>query len=355
MKTYGVIMAGGEGTRFWPLSRKKLPKQLLNLSGKEIMLNETIDRLSKVIPKQDIFIVTNVTIREQVEKVVEGRIGMGHILIEPNSRNTAICIGYAAIEILHKYGDGVMVISPSDAYIGDEEGYARILNLAIEHAMNTDNLVTIGIKPVFPSTGYGYIQYDNNVNNIVKKVVKFKEKPDYETAKKYLAENNYLWNSGMFVWKASIIIQYYEKLMPDIYQKLMKIKQAMGTRQEDAVKNQMYSSMKKISIDEGIIEHAENVVVLQGDFDWNDVGSWDMLGCLYQEDKNGNILIGEHLDIDTNNSICYSSGKMLVTVGVSNMVIVNVSDALLVCNKDQVQDIKMLVDILGNNGKMELL
>lgn len=355
MKTYAVIMAGGEGTRFWPLSRKRLPKQLLNLSGKEIMINETIDRIAKVIPSQNIFIVTNEMLKEQMIQAIEGRIPEDHILTEPVGRNTAACIGYAAVRILHQYGDGVMAISPSDAHIGDEESFLRTFQHAIRHAMLTDRLVTIGIRPSYPATAYGYIRYAKEKDDTVRKVIRFQEKPDYETARTYLMEKDYLWNSGMFFWKASVIMQAYQKFLPVHYQKLMKLKYAMHTGQEAAVKEQVYPEMEKISIDEGILEHAENIAVLQGDFAWSDVGSWDMLGCMYQADSNGNILIGEHVNIDTNNTTCYSDGKMLVTVGVSDMVIVNTPDALLVCNKDHVQDTKIVVDILRNNGKLELL
>lgn len=205
MRTFGVIMAGGGGTRFWPLSRQAEPKQLLNLSGKDLMINETIDRVATVCDKSDIFIVTNVTQASKMEDVTDGRVKNDHILREPAARNTAACIGYAAFEIIKKYGDGVMCIFPSDHYIQKQEAFTQTLKEAIEVAEG-GSLVTMGITPTYPCTGYGYIRFDKSEDHIAKKVVEFKEKPDLATAEKYVASGEYAWNSGMFVWKASVIL-----------------------------------------------------------------------------------------------------------------------------------------------------
>lgn len=355
MKTYGLIMAGGGGTRFWPLSRKRVPKQLLNLDGKEVMLNETIDRLSGVVGREDIFIVTNT---EQVEltKIVTGeRVLEDHILAEPSARNTAACIGYGAMEILKKYGDGIMCILASDHYIKDEDTFRGVLKKAVETVEETDGLVTIGIKPTFPSTGYGYIQNEEIFGKEYRKVQEFVEKPDLEKAKAYIENGNYAWNSGMFVWKASTILRYFERLLPDIYDKLQIIGETMGTASEYEVINAIYDTIPKISIDYGIMERADSVYMLEGDFGWNDIGSFDALPALYSQDEKGNVIRGESVLVDSSDNIIMGENKMIATVGVSNLIIVDTEDALLICEKDRAQDVKEVVAILEKMERKHLL
>lgn len=354
MKVYGVIMAGGGGTRFWPLSRKETPKQLLNLSGKEVMVNETIDRLSQVAAKDNIFIVTNVSQVKKMQEVTDGRILKEHILSEPSARNTAACVGYAAMKIAKTYGDGVMIITPSDAYIKNNKVYANVLRKAIKEAEDTDNLVTIGITPTFPATGYGYIHFEEN-GEAVKKVLQFVEKPDLETAKNYIATNEYVWNSGMFIWKASVILNKFKEFLPDIYDDLEKLAKSFGTSDEEKTLNKVYPAIRSISIDYGIMEKSSNIKVVPGEFGWNDVGSWDMLGVLHESDSNGNIAVGNTLSIDTNNSIIYSSGKLVATVGIDDLIVVETPDAIMVCPKNKAQDVKKIVDTLKEQKKEELL
>lgn len=354
MKTYGVIMAGGGGTRFWPLSRRNTPKQLLNLSGKDVMVNEAVDRLARVCAHDDIFIVTNKTQTAKMAEVTAGRIQASHILAEPAARNTAACIGYAAMEILKKYGDGVMVVTPSDAYIRDNEKFAEVLKIAIDAAEKTDSLVTVGITPVFPATGYGYIRFEDSEGS-VKKVLGFVEKPDKAKAQEYLASGDYVWNSGMFIWKASVILDKFRQLLPDIYGDLNAMAQAFGTPEEDAVKEKIYPAIRSISVDYGIMERCGNILVVPGEFGWNDVGSWDMLGVLHPADGDGNVAVGNALCIDTRNTTVYSSGKKVAAVGVDGLVIVETSDAVLVCAKDKAQDVKKVVDALKENGEDSLL
>lgn len=354
MKIYGIVMAGGGGTRFWPLSRKDNPKQLLNLSGKEIMVNETIDRLSQVAAKDNIYIVTNSSQVKKMNAVTDGRILPDHILSEPSARNTAACIGYAAIKIAKSYSDGIMVITPSDAYIKNDKEFANILRKAIKEAEETDNLVTIGITPTFPATGYGYIHFEEN-KGTVKRVLQFVEKPDWETAKKYVSTNEYVWNSGIFVWKASVILNKFKELLPDIYADLEKIANSFDTPDEEKVLNEVYPSIRSISIDYGIMEKSNDIKVVPGEFGWNDVGSWDMLGVLHDSDSDGNITVGNTLSIDTKNSIIYSSGKLVATVGIEDLIVVETPDALMVCPKDKAQDVKKIVDKLKEQKKEGLL
>ena len=211
MDVYGIIMAGGGGSRFWPLSRQATPKQLLNLTGKDLMVNETLDRMGLVIPGKNMYIVTNCTQALAMEQAVHGRVLPGQILAEPAARNTAACIGYAAFEVLKKRGDGILCVAPSDAYIRDWPAFAAVLETAVKAAEQTNQLVTIGIQPTFPATGYGYIQYAPQEHAAAHKVLQFKEKPDEATAKRYLAQGGYAWNSGMFIWKASVILEQYRR------------------------------------------------------------------------------------------------------------------------------------------------
>ena len=355
MNVYGVIMAGGGGTRFWPLSRQEEPKQLLNLSGKDRMVNETIDRIASVAPKDRIFIVTNRTQAAKMQDAVEGRVTADHILAEPAARNTAACIGYAALEILEKYGDGIMCVFPSDHFIKDQAEFTRILKEAVHAAETEDKLITLGITPTFPSTGYGYIKFDRADPGVAKQVVEFKEKPDLATAKEYVVSGQYAWNSGMFIWKASTILEKFRELLPEVYACLEQIRAAMNTPREAEVIAEVYPAIPSISIDYGIMEKSRDVKVISAEFGWNDVGSWDNLGVLYDADENGNILAGNQLNIDTKNCISYSKKRLIATVGVEDLIIVETDDAILVCDKARAQDVKKVVDRLKEEGREEYL
>ena len=358
MKKYGVIMAGGGGSRFWPLSRQKTPKQLLNLTGKELMVNEAVDRLSYVVDQRDVFIVTNSAQVSAMGKATAGRVPADHILSEPSARNTAACIGYAAMEIIKKYGDGIMIITPSDAYIQDTAGFTRTLNEAVDAAEKFNKLVTIGIQPSFPATGYGYIRFEKKQTTACKQVFEFKEKPDQKTADEYLRNGAYVWNSGMFIWKASTILEKFEALIPDIYADLKKIGDAMNTDSEKQVIEDVYPGIRKISVDYAIMEPsaaAGDVLVVPGSFGWNDVGSWDMMDVLHDADASGNISVGDVISVKTSNSVLYSSGRLVAAVGVDNVVVVETPDAILVCNKNAAQNVKLVVEKLKEKNRVDLL
>lgn len=356
MKTYGVIMAGGGGTRFWPLSRKAVPKQLLNLSGKDLMVNDTIDRFEGLVDKEDIYIVTNVVQADTMRSATKGRLMEEHILAEPAARNTAACIGYAAMEIVKKRGDGMMCILASDHFIKNTKGFQDVLRDAIKTAEETDALVTLGIAPTFPSTGYGYICCGEEVSGTpAYKVEDFVEKPDLETAEAYIDAGNYLWNSGMFIWKASTILTYFEKLLPDIYACLVEIGDAMGTDLEEETINRVYPVIPKISIDYGIMERADHVLVLKGDFGWNDIGSFDALSAIYEPDEQGNIGKGKRIMIDTSDCIICGDERLIATVGVQDIIVVETKDAVLVCHKSKAQDVKKIVEELEQKGETQYL
>ncbi len=355
MKTYGVVMAGGGGTRLWPLSTQKKPKQFLNLSGRETLVNEAIDRLAGAAQPEDIFIVTNASQAEIMLEQTAGRIQDDHILREPAARNTAACIGYAAITILKKYGDGIMCVVPSDPYIRDEAGFVQTLKAAVAAAEETDALVTIGIKPTFPSTGYGYILNMPIEGKYYHKVEEFVEKPDEETAKKYLASGQYAWNSGMFIWKASTILSYFEKLLPDIYECLMKLAESFGTDEEEKKLWEIYPKIPKISVDYGIMERADHVLMLTGDFGWSDVGGWDAMSTLHAPDENGNISVGKTLLLDSRNVTAYSTDKLIAAVGVEDLILVQAGESILVCPQTDAQRVKEIVEALSENGEKSYL
>lgn len=356
MKVYGVIMAGGGGTRFWPLSRQQKPKQLLPLSGKELMINEAIDRI-KNITDEEIFIVTNEKQYEKMLKAVETRQSASKqitILQEPAARNTAACIGFAAVSICHKHGDGIMCITPADHCIKNETAFSETLNKAAKEA-EKGHLVTIGIQPDFPSTGFGYIRFEKDDAEISKRVLEFKEKPDRAAAENYIKSGEYLWNSGMFVWKASRILEEIEKYLPDTYNILSEISNSLDTEQENQIIADKYHKMQNISVDYGIMEKSDRVRVIPGNFGWNDVGSWDMMSVLHEPDENGNILIGDTVSIESENTTVYADSRLVTVIGLENIIVAETPDAVLICSKERAQEVKKAVEILKEKGRTDLL
>lgn len=359
MNIISVILAGGGGTRFWPLSRQNKPKQLINLSGNDIMLNDTILRYESVISPENTLIVTNNSQAELLSKILIERVPRENILKEPIGRNTAACILYAALVIQKKFGDAVMVVLPSDHYFIDVEGFRQILAKTCEVAETTGKLVTIGIKPTFPATGYGYINFNKQVNiNLPEntyEVNEFVEKPAFEKAKKYMESGDYLWNSGMFVWKASVILENFRRYLPRLYNSFMKIYEHLGTEKEEEYISKVYPTLQSTSIDYGILERSDEVLVVPGDFGWNDVGSWDALGAIFKPDDEGNIVKAKHLSINTKNSIIYSNDRLIATIGVENLIIADTNDALLICPKDKAQEVKDIVDMLKKKEMKEYI
>ncbi|GIM33611.1 mannose-1-phosphate guanylyltransferase [Paraclostridium bifermentans] len=357
MKIYNVIMAGGGGTRFWPISRQATPKQLLNLSGVDTLINESIDRVVKLSSKEHLFIVTNKTQVDLMKETVSDKCEYKNILIEPSARNTAAAIGFAAFNIMKNHGDGIMCVYPSDHYIENESEFDDVLKKAIDIANENDKLVTIGIKPTFPSTGYGYISFNKNIslNNHGYEVLEFVEKPNHDKASAYLKSGQYLWNSGMFVWKVSKILEDFKRYLPKIYEKLEEIAKYIGTDCEADKIEEIYPSIPSISVDYGIMERSSDVVVVPGDFGWNDLGSWDVLGAIYPTDGDGNIRRGETLCLDTTGSIIYSDTKLITTVGINDLIIVSTEDSVMVCPKDKAQDVKRIVENLKSLNKSEYL
>jgi mannose-1-phosphate guanylyltransferase len=323
------------------------------------MLNDTILRYESVIPAQNTMIVTNETQAELLKDILLDKVPRENVLKEPMARNTAACILYAALVIRKKFGDAVMVILPSDHYFTDEEGFRNILSKTCEVAAAMDKLVTIGIKPTFPATGYGYINFNKQVNSNLPEntyeVNEFVEKPAFERAKKYINSGDYLWNSGMFVWKASVILDNFQRYLPRLYNRMMEIYEYLCTDKEEEYIAKVYPTLQSTSIDYGILERSDAVLVVPGDFGWNDVGSWDALGAIFPPDDNGNIVRAKHVGIRTKNSIVYGNGRLIATIGIDNLIIADTNDAVLICPKDKAQDVKEIVDFLKERDMKEYI
>ena len=357
MKVVAVIMAGGKGERFWPRSRRTLPKQFLSLTedGKT-MIQHTVERIKSLVSIQDVFIVTNKDYESLVKEQLSG-LPEENILLEPAARNTAPCVGLAAAYIRKKYEDAVMLVLPSDHLIKFNGIFINTLKDAIQVAEEDTNMVTIGITPNYPETGYGYINFGDEkagANNVYQ-VERFVEKPNLQRAKEYLESGKYLWNSGMFVWKTSTILAQFEKYLPEMYQGLLKIEEAIGSSQEARVLEKEFSDFKSESIDYGIMEKASNIYTLPGSFGWDDVGSWLALERFNRTNEDGNVVSGNVISINTKNAIVQGSDKLIATIGVENLIIVDTEDAMLICAKDSTQDVKKVIENLKICNRNEYL
>lgn len=347
MKKTALIMAGGRGERFWPKSRKNLPKQFLSLTDdRKTMIQLTVERIRPLVALEDVYIATNRNYRALVLEQLPG-LPEENILCEPVGRNTAPCIGLGAMHISRKYEDAVMFVLPSDHLIKFNNMFLTALGDASDVAEKGDNLVTIGIAPDYPETGYGYIKFrPNNMEGRAYQVDRFVEKPSLEVAKEYLATEEYLWNSGMFTWKISSILQNMQKLMPDTYARLLCIRDAIGTPEEETVLEREFYAMQSESIDYGVMEKAENIYTLPGTFGWDDVGSWLAVGRIRRANESGNVVSGNVITINTNDCIIQGEGKLIAAVGLENMIIVDTRDAMLICAKNNAGDIKKVLENL---------
>lgn len=359
MKRIAVIMAGGGGTRFWPLSRLARPKQLISLTSDKPMINETVDHYESVVLRQDTYIVTNREQEALMSELLYPDIDRNHILAEPMGRNTAPCILYAALVLKKMYGDTLMAVLPSDHYIADLKEYRRILKLAFDTAESTDRIVTIGLWPTYPTTGFGYIRFSDTpvdgASGEVRNLLRFVEKPELLRAKEYVNSGRYLWNSGMFVWKTSVILDAFREYMPELYGQMLGVYDSLCTGSEREAIAGIYPQLKSESVDYGIMEKAENVLVIPAEFGWNDVGTWDALDEISEPDQDGNVIRGDHLGVDSHNCIIYGEKRLIATVGVENLIIVDTGDALLVCDKDHTQEVKSVVEELKRRQRTDLV
>jgi len=355
---FAVIMAGGKGTRFWPRSRERRPKHLLDILGERTIIRETIDRIRPLVPAERTLIVTGQSHAAELMRQLP-EIPRENILIEPVGRNTAPCIGLAALHILKRVPDEVMLVLPSDHRIGDEAAFRTVLETAAQAADQGNCLVTIGIRPTGPETGYGYIEQGDLSATLggqeVYRVRSIREKPPREQAVEFLKQGGFSWNSGMFVWKASTILKAIEDFLPDLNRGLIKIRAALGTGREGEVLGKTYPELPSVSIDYGVMEKARDVLVIPAEFGWSDLGSWDALWEVSPKDEKGNAVRGEFVGIDASGSLVHSPGKLVALVGVEDLLVVETADALLICRRDRSQDVKKVVEEIERRGLEERL
>ncbi|MDI6776073.1 MAG: sugar phosphate nucleotidyltransferase [Syntrophales bacterium] len=357
---YAVIMAGGKGTRFWPRSRESKPKHLLDIISEKTIIQETVDRIRPLVPVENILIVTGRSHADELMRQLP-EIPRENIIVEPVGRNTAPCIGLAALHIKKKAGEDVMVVLPSDHLIADEERFLHTLVVAAKMAQQGDYLLTIGIKPTGPETGYGYIEQGDLKATIggedIYEVRSVREKPSFELAKTFLEDGGFFWNSGMFIWKVSTILEAIKQWLPDLYRGLLHIESAVGTDREGDITEQVYREIVPISIDYGVMEKANDVLLLKGEFRWNDLGSWDALWEIADKDERGNVIWRREnfIGVDTRNSLIYSPQKLVVLVGVEDLLVIETEDSLLICKRGSSQNVKTVVKTIEAKNMREYL
>jgi len=343
-------MAGGIGSRFWPVSTTQLPKQFHDMLGTgDTLIQRTFSRLHKMVPSENIQILTNERYLdlclEQLPMIQEGQ-----VVLEPAMRNTAPCILLAALKIYKKNPAAMMLVAPSDHWIEDEAAFQSDVETCFERCASEDVLVTLGIQPTFPNTGYGYIESDKTDDAVLKSVQQFREKPDYDTAKAFLAEGNFLWNAGIFLWSVRSIITAFQELMPSMYALFSEGMNALNTSEEKTFIEENYTKAENISIDYGILEKAKNVFVKKATFDWNDLGTWGALYDKLDKDGSNNAVVGAkpHLENAHGNMIFSATEKLVVVDGIDDYIIVDKENVLLIFPKKKEQDIKKLLGTISD-------
>ena len=338
-------MAGGVGSRFWPVSTAEFPKQFHDMLGSgDTLIQKTFSRLSKLIPVENIYILTNERynnlVLEQLPIVKQAQ-----VLLEPAMRNTAPCILYASLKIQKLNPNAVMVVAPSDHWIEDEVTFSENLKQCFDFCSNEDALMTLGIKPTFPNTGFGYIEYDKSDENPIKSVSQFREKPDYETAKSFLASGNFLWNGGIFIWSVKSILQAFEKFQPQMNSLFLKGFESYNTNSETSFINENYADAENVSIDYAILEKAKNVYVLPATFDWNDLGTWGSLHEKLDKDESNNAVVNATVLLKnaSSNIISTSKDKLVIIDGLEDFIVVDKDNVLLIYPKSKEQEIKGIV------------
>jgi len=355
--TYAVIMAGGGGTRLWPVSRRSHPKQIISLIEENSLFQGTLERLEGLFPPERILVVT---VKEQFEKLKEqaNHLPGENFLLEPSPRGTASVVGLAAM-VLHKRDpQAVMAVLPSDHFIRNRDLFYLILRVAVDVA-EKEYLVTLGITPTYPATVYGYIQRGELLSEKFAypayQVLKFKEKPDGKQARRMIASHDHSWNSGMFLWRTDTILNEISRQMPDLHSALTQIRVVWGTKKQESILTSLWSNLQNETIDYGVMENAERVAVLPaGGLEWSDIGNWNSLFDVLVPDKDGNIVFsGQHIPLETSSSLVYGNKdeRLIVTIGVENLIIVDTGDVLLICRKDQAAKVRQVVDSLKNSDR----
>ncbi|RIK76270.1 MAG: mannose-1-phosphate guanylyltransferase [Planctomycetota bacterium] len=360
---HAVIMAGGSGTRFWPESRDLRPKQLLKLVGERSMIQATTDRLEGLVPRDRVLIATNARqaagIAEQLPELPATA-----LLLEPCKRDTAPCIALAAAHLAKRDPDAIMAVIPSDHVIRPTEKFQQAIQLSADLVAESPNrIVTLGIRPTYPAESFGYIERGEPLANTAKaqvapvyRVVRFREKPKAAAAAEFLAAGNCFWNAGIFVWRATTILDYLQRLQPELYAHINAIASAIGTSEYPAILEREFAAIKGISIDYAVMEHASDVVVIEAPFDWDDVGSWQSLARLVGTDADGNTVSGRHLGINTKGTIVRTNGEhLVVTIGLEDCIVVHTPDATLVARKQDEEAVREVAQQLPERGWRELL
>ena len=352
---YAILMAGGVGSRFWPVSTQDFPKQFHDMLGTgDTLIQKTFHRLANLIPQENIFILTNEIyndlVLEQLPMVTQRQ-----VVLEPAMRNTAPCILYASMKIQKENPDAVMIVAPSDHWIEDEKTFSKNVQQAFDFCQQHNALMTLGIQPTFPNTGFGYIEYDKTTNDTIKPVKQFREKPDYETAKSFINQGNFLWNAGIFMWSVKSVVEAFQKNQSELFDLFQRGISAYNTEAEKDFINENYPNAENISVDYAIMESSKNVYVLPAEFDWNDLGTWGSLYDKLDKDSSGNAVVNARTLTEnaSGNMIRTKTDKIVVVDGLNDYIIVDKDDVLLIFPKEKEQDIKKLLqkvkDKFGEN------
>lgn len=354
---HSVIMAGGIGARFWPISRRQKPKQLLDLLGEGSLIEQTMERITPLVEPECRWIVTS---RPQVEMIrsVTSNLSDSRFIVEPIGRNTAPAIGLSAVHLLHDDPDAVMIVLPADHRIGNVAEFRECLQKAVAMTSQSERLATIGISPSRAETGYGYIQVDRAAKELapgVWRVKTFAEKPNPGTAKLFLESGEFLWNSGIFVWRADVILRQLAEYQPKWFSGLQEIAAAIGKPDEEEVTRRVFGALKGISIDYAVMEYAPQVIVVQGTFDWSDVGSWDEIWRLLPRDAEGNANRGATCLVQSKNNMVLSKERLIALVGVDDLIVVDAGDAILICPRNESQRVRAIVDELEKKNEERYL
>ena len=344
---YGLILAGGKGSRLYPLSRVEKPKQFLKLINNQSFLVNTVERITPLIRKENIYVVTNndyeYKIKEELKEINED-----NIFTEPLNKETATCIGLSAVKLLKKDGDAIMVVLPSDHYIENEKNYLETLNQAVALANRRRGIVTLGIEPTRPETGYGYIEMGERISGDIAtyKVARFTEKPNTEVAKDFLLKETYLWNSGIFVFRADVILREIEKYLPKMYKSLMEIYTHLGEEDEGKIIEEQYNLIDGISIDFGIMQKTRKAYVIKCDFPWDDIGTFNALSRFLNNYRGNNVSSNVYLE-ECDSCSVFGGKNLIIGLGIKDLVIVDAGDVILVMDKSKDQEIKHLLNDIG--------
>lgn len=339
---YAILMAGGVGSRFWPVSTESFPKQFHDMLGTgDTLLQKTFQRLNKLIPTENILILTNEKYNDLVLQQLQ-QVKQRQVVLEPAMRNTAPCILYASLKIQKENPDAVMIVAPSDHWIEDEDAFSQNVQQAFQFCEQNDALMTLGIKPTFPNTGYGYIECGNASAENISEVIQFREKPDYETAKQFLSQGNFLWNAGIFMWSATSVINAFKNNQPELFEHFNKGIETYNTATEAEFIEENYAKAENISVDYAIMESSKNVYVIPATFDWNDLGTWGSLYDKLDKDNANNAVVNAKTLVEdaSGNMIRTAKEKVVVVDGLNDYIIVDKDEVLLIFPKTKEQDIK---------------